>query len=37
MKKARLAELENKVPDVSGLVTKSALTAVERKILMLVF
>ena len=27
MKKARLTELENKIPDVSGLVTKSALTA----------
>ena len=31
-KKKKLAELENKIPDISGLTTKSALTAVENKI-----
>ena len=30
--KAKLTELENKIPDVSNLVTKTALTAVENKI-----
>ena len=32
VKKAKLAELENKIPDVSSLATKSALTAVTNKI-----
>ena len=31
-KKKKLAELENKIPDISGLTTKSALTAIENKI-----
>ena len=31
-KKAKLTELENKIPDVSSLATKTALTAVENKI-----
>ena len=31
-KKTKLPELENKIPDVSGLATKSASTAVENKI-----
>ena len=31
-KKAKPIELEQKIPDVSGLATKSALTAVENKI-----
>ena len=32
VKKAKLTELENKIPDVSSLGTKTALTAVENKI-----
>ena len=32
VKKAKLNELENKIPDVSNLATKTALTAVENKI-----
>ena len=32
VKKAKLAELENKIPDVSSLATKTALTAVENKV-----
>ena len=32
VKKAKLTELENKIPDVSSLATKSALTAVTNKI-----
>ena len=32
LKKAKLTELENKIPDVSNLATKTALTAVENKI-----
>ena len=32
VKKSRLTELENKIPDFSGLATKSGLTAVENKI-----
>ena len=32
VKKSKLAELENKIPDDSGLATKTALTAVENKI-----
>ena len=32
VKKSKLTELENKVPDVSSLATKTALTAVENKI-----
>ena len=32
VKKAKLTELENKIPDVSSLATKTALTAVENKI-----
>ena len=32
VKKAKLTELENKIPDVSNLATKTALTAVENKI-----
>ena len=31
IKKAKLTELENKIPDVSTLATKTALTAVENK------
>ena len=32
VKKAKLTELENKIPDVSSLATKTALTAAENKI-----
>ena len=32
VKKAKLTELENKIPDVSSLATNTALTAVENKI-----
>ena len=32
VKKAKLTELENEIPDVSNLATKTALTAVENKI-----
>ena len=32
VKEAKLTELENKIPDVSNLATKTALTAVENKI-----
>ena len=32
VKKTKLTELENKIPDVSSLATKSALTAAENKI-----
>ena len=32
VKKAKLTELENKIPDVSSLARKTALTAVENKI-----
>ena len=32
VKKAKLTELEKKIPDVSNLATKTALTAVENKI-----
>ena len=32
LKKTKLTELENKIPDVSSLATKTALTAVENKI-----
>ena len=32
VKKAKLTELENKIPNVSGLATKTALVAVENKI-----
>ena len=32
VKKAKLTELENKIPDVNSLATKIALTAVENKI-----
>ena len=32
VKKTKLTELENKIPDVSNLATKTALTAVENKI-----
>ena len=32
VKKAKLTELENKIPDISNLATKTALTAVENKI-----
>ena len=32
VKKTKLTELENKIADVSSLVTKTALTAVENKI-----
>ena len=31
VKKAKLTELENKIPDVSNLATKTALTTVENK------
>ena len=32
LKKAKLTELERKIPDVSSLPTKTALTVVENKI-----
>ena len=32
LKKPKLTELRNKIPDVSGFATKTALTAVENKI-----
>ena len=32
VKKTKLTEVENKIPDVSSLATKTALTAVENKI-----
>ena len=32
LKKTKLTELENKIPDVSNLATKTALTSVENKI-----
>ena len=32
VKKTKLTELENKIPDVSSLATETALTAVENKI-----
>ena len=32
VKKAKLTELEKKIPDVNSLVTKTALSAVENKI-----
>ena len=32
LKKTKLTELKNKIPDVSSLATKTALTAVENKI-----
>ena len=32
VKKAKLTELENKIPDISNLATKTALTAIENKI-----
>ena len=32
VKKAKLNELENEIPDVSNLATKTALTAIENKI-----
>ena len=32
LKKTKLNELENKIPDVSNLATKTALTNVENKI-----
>ena len=32
VKKAKLTELENKIPNASSLATKTALTAVENKI-----
>ena len=32
LKKTKLIELENKIPDISSLATKSILTAVENKI-----
>ena len=32
LKKTKLIELENKIPDISSLTTKSTLTAVENKI-----
>ena len=36
VKKANLTELENKIPDVSNLAPKTALTTVEKKCLALV-
>ena len=36
VKEAKLTQLENKIPDISNLATKTALTAVEIKYLMLV-
>ena len=32
LKKGKLAELESKIPDISNLATKTALSAVENKI-----
>ena len=32
LKKTKLTELENKIPDISNLATKTALTAIENKI-----
>ena len=32
VKKAKLNELENKIPDVNSLATKTALTTIENKI-----
>ena len=32
VKEAKLTQLENKIPDISNLTTKTALTAVENKI-----
>ena len=32
VKKVKLIELENKIPDISNLATKTALTSVENKI-----
>ena len=32
VKKAKLTELENKIPDISNLATKTALATVENKI-----
>ena len=32
VKQVKLTELENKIPDISNLATKTALTAVENKI-----
>ena len=32
VKKAKLTELENKIPDVSSLAKKAALTSIENKI-----
>ena len=32
LKKLKLTELENKIPDITNLATKTALTAVENKI-----
>ena len=32
VKKAKLTELENKIPDINNLATKTALTTVENKI-----
>ena len=32
LKKTKLTELENKIPDISNLATKTALTTVENKI-----
>ena len=32
LKKIKLTELENKIPDISGLATKTALTEVENKV-----
>ena len=32
VKKAKLTELENKIPDISNLATKTALTTVKNKI-----
>ena len=32
LKKAKLTELQNKIPAISNLATKAALTAVENKI-----
>ena len=36
LEKKKIAELENKIPDISSLAIKTALTAVENKILALV-
>ena len=37
VKETKLTELENKIPDISNLATKTALTTVENKIQVILF